>query len=143
MIRLFIFLLVPFSLFSNNPQTKDEFSGNFDLGMIYIKNNENTFQLNNLFLLKYQKKKSSFIIKNNITLINKSGEDEILNKGIQDFKYSINSKKINLNFTLNHTYDITRSIKNRYSSGLGFSYNLTDENNKTLDVGLSQLEKKK
>ena len=60
--RLFIFILFPFSVFSNNPQTKDEFLGNFDLGMIYIKNNENTFQFNNLFLLKYQKKKS-FIIK--------------------------------------------------------------------------------
>ena len=142
MIRVFSFLLVPFSLYCTNPVPKNKLSGNFDLGMNYTKNTESTFQLNNLFLLKYQKAKSSISIKNNIALINKSGEDEILNKGMQDFKYSINSKKINLNFTLNHTYDITRSIKNRYSSGLGFSYNLTDENNKKLDVGLSAVREK-
>ena len=142
MIRVITILLIPFSLYCNDPVSKNKLSGNFDLGINYTKNTESTFQLNNLFLLKYQKSKSSLSIKNNIAFINKSGEDEILNKGMQDFKYSINSKKINLNFTLNHTYDITRSIKNRYSSGLGFSYNLTDENNKKLDVGLSAIREK-
>ena len=61
---------------------------------------------------------------------------------MQDFKYSINSKKLDLNFKLNHTYDITRSIKNRYSSGIGFTYNLIDENNKKLDLGLSAIREK-
>ncbi|MAO70918.1 MAG: hypothetical protein CMD02_00225 [Flavobacteriales bacterium] len=142
MIRIFTFLLIPYSLYCTDPAPKNKLSGNFDLGMNYTKNIESTFQLNNLFLLKYQKKKSSFSIKNNIALINKSGEDEILNKGTQDFKYSLNSKKLSLNFTLNHTYDISRSIKNRYSSGIGFSYNIKDENNKKLDVGLSAIREK-
>ena len=142
MIRVFTFLLVPFSLFSTDPLPKNKISGNFDLGMNYTKNTESIFQFNNLFLLKYQNEKSSFIIKNNIAFINNSDEDEILNKGMQDFKYSINSKKLDLNFVLNHTYDITRSIKNRYSSGIGFSYKLIDENNKKLDLGLSAIREK-
>ena len=54
MIRVFTFLLVPFSLFSIDPLPKNKISGNFDLGMNYTKNTESIFQLNNLFLLKYQ-----------------------------------------------------------------------------------------
>lgn len=142
MYRILVFLLIPFSLFSNNTLPKDRISGNFDLGMNYIKNTESTFQFTNLFLLEYQKEKSSFIIKNNISLINKSDKDEILNKGMQDFKYSVNSKKLDFNFSLNHTYDISRSIKNRFSSGLGISYIHTDEHNKKLGVGLSVIREK-
>lgn len=139
MIRIFVFLLIPFSLFSTNPLPKDGVTGNFDLGMNYSKNTESTFQFNNLFLLKYQKGKSSFSLKNNISLINKSGEEEILNKGMQDFKYALNSKKLDLNLTLNHMYDISRSIKNRYGGGLGISYNHTDEDNKKLGIGISAI----
>ena len=36
-------------------------------------------------------------------------------------------------------YDISRSIKNRYGSGLGVSYNYTDEDNKKLGIGVSAI----
>ena len=107
--------------------------------MNFTKNSESTFQFNNLFLIKYQKGKSSICLKNNISLINKSGEEEILNKGLQDFKYSLNSKKLELNLTLNHMYDISRSIKNRYGSGFGVTYNHADEDNKKLGIGISAI----
>lgn len=139
MLKKIIFLLFPTVLFATNPLPKDGVSGNFDLGMNFTKNSESTFQLNNLFLINYQKGKSSISLKNNISLINKSGEEEILNKGLQDFKYSLNSKKIDINLTLNHKYDISRSIKNRYGSGLGVSYNHIDKDNKKLGMGISAI----
>ena len=139
MIKKIIFLLFPTVLSATNPLPKDRMSGNFDLGMNFTKNSESTFQFNNLFLIKYHKGKSYISFKNNISLINKSGEEEILNKGLQDFKYGINSKKLYINLTLNHMYDISRSIKNRYGSGLGVSYNYTDEDNKKLGIGVSAI----
>ena len=139
MLKKIIFLLFPTVLFATNPLPKDGVTGNFDLGMNFTKNSESTFQFNNLFLIKFQKGKSSISLKNNISLINKSGEEEILNKGLQDFKYALNSKKLYLNLTLNHMYDISRSIKNRYGSGLGVSYNHTDEDNKKLGIGVSAI----
>ena len=139
MLKKIVFLLFPTVLFATNPLPKDGVTGNFDLGMNFTKNSESTFQFNNLFLIKYQKGKSSISLKNNMSLINKSGEEEILNKGLQDFKYALNSKKLDLNLTLNHMYDISRSIKNRYGSGLGVSYNHTDEDNKKLGIGVSAI----
>jgi len=136
------FILLPTILFATNPIPKDGVSGNFDLGMSYIKNTESTFQFNNLFLIKYQLGKSSISLKNNIAFINKSGEEEILNKGLQDFKYALNSKKLDLNLTLNHMYDISRSIKNRFGSGLGVSYLFTDEDDKKIGLGLAAIREK-
>lgn len=137
-----ILILFPTCIFATNPIPKDGISGNFDLGMSFTKNTESTFQFNNLFLIKYQLGKSSFSLGNNIAFINKSGEEEILNKGLQNFKYALNSKKLNLNLTLDHMYDISRSIKNRYGSGLGITYNFTDEDNKKIGFGISALREK-
>ena len=39
-------------------------------------------------------------------------------------------------------YDISRCIKNRYTSGAGISYNLTDKDNSTIALGLSVLREK-
>ncbi len=36
-------------------------------------------------------------------------------------------------------YDISRSVKNRYTSGLGVSYNFTDEDNRKIGVGLAAI----
>ena len=137
-----ILILFPTCIFATNPIPKDGISGNFDLGMSFTKNTESTFQFNNLFLIKYQLGKSSFSLGNNIAFINKSGEEEILNKGLQNFIYALNSKKLNLNLTLDHMYDISRSIKNRYGSGLGIAYNFTDEDNKKIGFGISALREK-
>ena len=145
MIKKTIFFFLVFKsilLYSSNPLPKDSLTGNFDLGLNFTKNTESTFQFNNISLLKYQKGKSSLSFKNNIAFISKTGESELLNKGMQDFKYALNLKKIDINLTLNHTYDISRSIKHRYGTGLGITYNLTDEDDKKIRFGISAIREK-
>ena len=145
MIKKTILILIstlPIYIYASEPLPKDGISGNFDLGLSFTKNSETTFQFNNLFLIKYQIRKSSFMLASNIAFINKSGEEKILNKGVQDFKYALNSRNLDLNFTINHMYDISRSIKNRYSSGLGVSYNHINEEDKKIGIGLSALREK-
>ena len=135
MIKKTIFFFLVFKsilLYSSNPLSKDHLTGNFDLGLNFTKNTESTFQFNNISLLKYQKEKSSISLGNNIAFISKTGESELLNKGMQDLRYALNLKKIDINFTLNHVYDISRSIKHRYGTGLGLTYNLTDEDDKKI-----------
>jgi len=145
MLKKLVFLFLLFSSFllkATQPTQKDGLSGNFDLGLNFTKNTESTFQFNNVFLVKYKKGKSNFSLGNNIAFISKTGEDELLNKGTQDFKYALNAKKLEANITLQHLYDVSRSVKNRYTSGLGVSYNFTDEDNRKVGVGLSALREK-
>jgi len=139
---LFFLVLKSIFLYSSNPLPKDSLTGNFDLGLNFTKNTESTFQFNNISLLKYQKGKSSLSFKNNIAFISKTGESELLNKGMQNFKYALNLKKIDINFTLNHIYDISRSIKHRYGTGLGLTYNLTDKEDKKIGFGISAIREK-
>ena len=137
-----LFLFFAFSLKAEDPTQKDGFSGNFDLGLNFTKNTENIFQFNNVFLAKYNKGRSNFSLENNIAFISKTGKDDLLNKGTQDFKYAVNAKKLDANITLQHLYDVSRSVKNRYTSGVGVSYNFTDKNNRKIGVGLSALREK-
>ena len=39
-------------------------------------------------------------------------------------------------------YDISRFIKNRYTSGVGISYNIKDKDHSKMDLGLSVLREK-
>jgi hypothetical protein len=121
------------------PADKGGFRGNFDLGLNFTKNTQSTFQFSNMFLIKYKIGKSNFILGNNISFISKTGEDDLLNKGTQDFKYVLDAKKLDANIILQHMYDISRSVKNRYTSGLGVSYNFKDEDNRQICVGLSAI----
>jgi len=137
MLKILSLLLISTQIMASIPTDKERLSGNFDLGLNFTKNTENTFQFNNVFLVKYKKGKSNFSLGNNISFISKTGEDDLLNKGTQDFKYALDAKKLDANITLQHMYDISRSVKNRYTSGLGVSYNFTDEDNRKIGVGLS------
>ena len=129
-------------LLASTPVNKEGIRGNFDLGLNFTKNTETTLQFNNVFLVKYKKGKSNFSLGNNIAFISKTGEEELLNKGTQDFKYALDAKNFDANITLQHLYDISRSIKNRYTSGIGISYNITDEDNREISLGLSALREK-
>lgn len=145
MLKKLVLLFLLFSTFllkATQPTQKNGFSGNFDLGLIFTKNTESTFQFNNMFLVKYKKGRSNFILGNNIAFISKTGEDELLNKGAQEFKYAFDAKKLDANITLQHLYDISRSVKNRYTTGIGISYNFTDEDHKKIGMGLSALREK-
>jgi len=142
--RLFLLLCILTSslLFSQDEKVENPWSGNFDLGVNFTKNTESTFQFNNVFIVNYKKGKSNFSLGNNMAFISKTGEENLLNKGTQDFKYALNSNKFDANLTFQHLYDISRSIENRYSSGIGLSYNLTNEDDKKLGMGLSALREK-
>jgi putative salt-induced outer membrane protein YdiY len=142
MLKILSLLLISTQIMASVPTDKEGLSGNFDLGLNFTKNTENTFQFNNVFLVKYKKGKSNFSLGNNISFISKTGEDDLLNKGTQDFKYALDAKKLDANITLQHMYDISRSVKNRYTSGLGVSYNFTDEDNRKIGVGLSAIREK-
>ena len=137
MLRVLSLLFISTQIMASVPADKEGFSGNFDLGLNFTKNTESTFQFNNMFLVKYKIGKSNFSLGNNISFISKTGEDDLLNKGTQDFKYALDAKKLDANITLQHMYDISRSVKNRYTSGLGVSYNFTDEDNRKIGVGLA------
>ena len=142
MLRVLSLLFISTQIMASVPADNEGFSGNFDLGLNFTKNTESTFQFNNMFLVKYKIGKSNFSLGNNISFISKTGEDEMLNKGTQDFKYALNAKKLDANITLQHLYDVNRSVKNRYTSGLGVSYNFTDEDNRKVGLGLSALREK-
>ena len=145
MIKKFLFFPLVFSsilIFSTNPTETDGIKGNFDLGLNYTQNIKKTIQFNNVFLLRYKKGNSNLSLGNNISFISKTGEEELLNKGVQDLKYSYKSKKLGADITLQHLYDISRSIKKRWTSGLGFSYTFIQENDKRLVIGISALKEK-
>jgi len=139
MLRVLSLLFISTQIMASVTADKKKFSGNFDLGLNFTKNTESTFQFNNMFLVKYKIGKSNFSLGNNISFISKTGEDDLLNKGTQDFKYVLDAKKLDANITLQHMYDISRSVKNRYTSGLGVSYNFKDEDNRKIGVGLSAI----
>ena len=89
---LFLFIFSSFCCFSSKPTETDGIKGNFDLGLNYTQNIEKTLQFNNVFLLGYKKGNSHFSLGNNISFISKTGEEQLLNKGTQDFKYSYKRK---------------------------------------------------
>ena len=110
-------------------------SGNFDLGLNFTKNTEETFQLNNIFDLNYKVKKHTLTLNNNIAFISKTGQEELLNKGKQDLKYELTSKNLNIRFLVQNLYDIDKKIKNRYTTGFGVSYSLFD--GKAVNLGIT------
>ena len=133
--QLLFCLLIP--LFSLSQEKKQVFSGNFDLGLNFTKNTENTLQFNNIFLIKYRVNNVYWITaSNNVYLINKTGENDLINKGVQELKYSLVDKGWDLGINTKHLYDISRNIKNRYSTALGFSYNISKIKNEKLAFGL-------
>ena len=139
MLRILSLLFVSTQIMASVPEDRDGFRGNFDLGLNFTKNTESTFQFSNMFLVKYKIGKSKFSLGNNISFISKTGQNDLLNKGTQDFKYALYAKKLDANITMQHMYDISRSVKNRYTSGLGVSYNFTNEYNRKIGVGLAAI----
>ena len=126
--------------FSQEIENTNPFSGKFDLGLSYTKNTEEIFQFNNVSQLKYETKKQVLLLNNNISFINKSSEENLLNKGNQDLQYSFKINNVNSNISIHHLYDISRSIKRRWSAGVGFSTNLLKKDENNVTVGLTGLK---
>ena len=133
---LVLFLLYNAFCYGQESNSKQKYwSGNFDLGLNFTKNTEETFQLNNIFYLNYKVKNHTLTLNNNIAFISKTGQEELLNKGKQDLKYELTSKKLNIRFLFQNLYDIDKKIKNRYTTGVGVSYSVFD--NKSVNIGIT------
>ena len=122
--------------FAQESNSKQKYlSGNFDLGLNFTKNTEETFQLNNIFDLSYKLKNHTLTLNNNIAFISKTGQEELLNKGKQDLKYELTSKNLNIRLLIQNLYDIDKKIKNRYTTGIGLSYSLFGK--KSVNMGIT------
>ncbi|MBT3612001.1 MAG: DUF481 domain-containing protein [Flavobacteriales bacterium] len=142
MLRILILLLISSQIFASSPIEKKELSGHFDLGLNYTQNIDKTLQFNNVFLAKYKHKKSVISLNNNISFISKTGEEKVLNKGVQDLKYSLNTNRLGANLTLQHLYDINRYIKRRWTTGIGISYAVIKSNIERARLGISHLRER-
>jgi hypothetical protein len=117
----------------------DGFSGNFDLGLNYTQNIDNILQFNNMFFANYKHKKSLVSLNNNISFISQKRGGEMLNKGVQDLKYSFNTNQLGVDLTLQYLYDISRSIKKRWTTGIGISYAIVKSDIEKARFGISTL----
>ena len=139
MLRIIVLLFISTFTYALSPEKTDGFSGNFDLGLNYTQNIDNILQFNNVFLANYKHKKSALSLNNNISFISQTGKEEMLNKGVQDFKYSFNTNELGADFTFQHLYDISRSIKRRWTTGIGISYAVITSDIEKARFGISTL----
>ena len=93
-------------------------------------------------MANYKHKKSAISLNNNISFISKTGQEEVLNKGVQDLKYSLNTNILSADLTLQHLYDISRSIKRRLTAGIGISYAVLISDVEKVRLGISYLRER-
>ena len=139
MLKVFVLLFLSTFTYALSPDKKEGFSGNFDLGLNYTQNIDNILQFNNVFLANYKHKKSAASLNNNISFISQTGKKEMLNKGVQDLKYSFTTNRLGADLTLQHLYDISRSIKKRWTTGIGISYAIVKSDIEKARFGISTL----
>ena len=142
MLRILILLLISAQIIASTPTEKEGLTGNFDLGLNYTQNIDKTLQFNNVFLANYKYKKSVISLNNNISFISKTGQEEVLNKGVQDLKYSLNTNRLGADLTLQHLYDISRSIQRRWTTGIGLSYAVVKSDIEKVRLGVSYLRER-
>ena len=139
MFRIIGLLFISAFTFALSPDKTDGFSGNFDLGLNYTHNIDKILQFNNVFFANYKYKKSVVSVNNNISFISQTGKEEMLNKGVQGLKYSFNTNELGADLTLQHLYDISRSIKRRWTTGIGISYGVIKSDIEKARFGISTL----
>ena len=137
--HLFLLLCILTSslLFSQDEKVENPWSGNFDLGLIFTKNTESTFQFNNIFLVNYKIGAYQISLANNIAFISKTGEEELLNKGTQNIKYELIDIGLNFGIELGRLYDINRNIQNRYTGSSGLSYGFKQKKGDKFSIGVA------
>ena len=137
MFKIILLLFISTFTYALSSDKTDRFSGNFDLGLNYTKNIDDILQFNNLFLANYKHKKSALSLNNNISFISQTGREETLNKGVQDLKYSFNTNQFRVELSLQNLYDISRSIKRRWTTGVGVSDEVAKSDIKKAGLGVS------
>ena len=142
MLKIIILLFISTFSYAFSIDKTDGLSGNFDLGLNYTHNIDKILQFNNIFFANYKHKKSVLSLNNNISFISQTGKEKMLNKGVQDLKYSFNTNRLGADLTLQYLYDISRSIQRRWTTGLGISYALLKSDIEKARFGVSLLREK-
>jgi putative salt-induced outer membrane protein YdiY len=145
--KIFLFILLPICSFGQiiNVENKrlssdeDGFSGSFNLGLNLIKNTSQILQFNNNVHLQYSKNKSTYLFLNDISFVQKEGEEDWLNKGYQHFRYIYQDKKLGYEGFIQHQYDKAQKIELRLLAGVGARWQLVKNDSLQFALGLSTM----
>lgn len=118
---------------------KEGFVGSFDLGLNLIKNTSQILQFNNNVHLQYAKGKNTYLFLNDISFVQKEGEEDWLNKGFQHVRYIHQNKKIGFEGYVQHQYDKAQKIQLRLLGGLGLRWQLIKSDTLQFAAGFSTM----
>lgn len=118
---------------------KEGFVGAFDLGLNLIKNTAQILQFNNNVHLQYSKKNHTYLLLNDISFVQKEGEEDWLNKGYQHFRYIYQNKKLGFEGFMQHQYDKAQKIQLRMLTGVGTRWQLVKNDSLQFAMGFSTM----
>lgn len=118
---------------------KEGFAASFDLGLNLIKNTAQILQFNNSAHLQYRQKKSTYLFLNDISFVQKQGEEDWLNKGYQHFRYIYQDKRLGFEGFVQHQYDKAQKIQLRMLTGVGVRWQLMQSDTLQFALGLSTM----
>ncbi|MBF90498.1 MAG: hypothetical protein CMP75_01885 [Flavobacteriales bacterium] len=145
--NVLLFILLPFCSFGQiiNVENKrlsddkDGFVGTFDLGLNLIKNTAQILQFNNNVHLQYSKENHTYLLLNDISFVQKEGEEDWLNKGYQHVRYIYQHKKLGFEGFIQHQYDKAQKIQYRVLSGVGARWQLVKNDSLQFAMGFSTM----
>lgn len=145
--NVLLFILLPFCSFGQiiNVENKrlsddkDGFVGTFDLGLNLIKNTAQILQFNNNVHLQYSKENHTYLLLNDISFMQKEGEEDWLNKGYQHIRYIYQHKKLGFEGFIQHQYDKAQKIQFRMLMGVGTRWQLVKNDSLQFAMGFSSM----
>lgn len=145
--KILLFILFPICSFGQiiNVENKrlsaekEGFVGTFDLGLNLIKNTAQILQFNNNIHLQYSKKNHTYLLLNDISFVQKEGEEDWLNKGYQHFRYIYQNKKLGFEGFVQHQYDKAQKIQLRMLTGVGARWQLVKNDSLQFAMGFSTM----
>ena len=118
---------------------KDGFLGTFDLGLNLIKNTAQILQFNNNVHFQYSKEDYTYLLLNDISFVQKEGEEDWLNKGYQHVRYIYQNKKLGFESFIQHQYDKAQKIHFRLLMGVGARWQLVKNDSLQFAMGFSTM----
>ena len=145
--NILLFILLPLCSFGQIinvenkrlPDDKEGFVGTFDLGLNLIKNTSQILQFNNNVHLQYSKENHTYLLLNDISFVQKEGEEDWLNKGYQHFRYIYQNKKLGFEGFFQHQYDKAQKIQFRMLMGAGARWQLVKNDSLQFAMGFSTM----
>ena len=145
--NILLFILLPLCSFGQIinvenkrlPADKEGFVGTFDLGLNLIKNTSHILQFNNNIHLQYSKENHTYLLLNDISFVQKEGEEDWLNKGYQHFRYIYQNKKLGFEGFFQHQYDKVQKIQFRMLMGVGARWQMVKNDSLQFAMGFSTM----